>query len=47
MRAAWWLPDAIAFATELPHGPTGKFQKDELRRRVADRIIVPYIGQFT
>jgi fatty-acyl-CoA synthase len=36
----WWLPDAIAFATELPHGPTGKLQKDELRRRVADGVIV-------
>jgi fatty-acyl-CoA synthase len=37
----WWLPDAIAFATELPHGPTGKLQKDELRRRVADGTIAP------
>ncbi len=37
----WWLPDAIAFAAELPHGPTGKLQKDELRRRVADGTIVP------
>lgn len=37
----WWLPDAIAFATELPHGPTGKLQKDELRRRVAGGVIVP------
>lgn len=37
----WWLPDAIAFATELPHGPTGKLQKDELRRRVADGAIAP------
>jgi acyl-CoA synthetase (AMP-forming)/AMP-acid ligase II len=37
----WWLPDAIAFADELPHGPTGKLQKDELRRWVADRRIVP------
>lgn len=39
----WWLPDAIAFAAELPHGPTGKLQKDELRRRVADGIIAPAI----
>jgi fatty-acyl-CoA synthase len=36
----WWLPDAIAFAAELPHGPTGKLQKDEIRRRVADGMIV-------
>lgn len=37
----WWLPDAIAAATEPPHGPTGKRQKDELRRRVADGTIAP------
>jgi fatty-acyl-CoA synthase len=37
----WWLPDAIAYATDLPHGPTGKLQKDELRRRIADGAIVP------
>ena len=37
----WWLPDEIAFALELPHGPTGKLQKEEIRRRVADGIIVP------
>lgn len=37
----WWLPDEIAFALELPHGPTGKLQKEEVRRRVADGIIVP------
>jgi fatty-acyl-CoA synthase len=40
----WWLPDAIGFATELPHGPTGKLQKDELRRRVADGVIVPAVN---
>jgi len=39
----WWLPDAVALVTELPHGPTGKLQKDELRRRVADGEIVPVI----
>ena len=37
----WWLPDAIAFAKELPHGPTGKLQKDILRRHVVDGTIVP------
>lgn len=40
----WWLPDAIAFALELPHGPTGKLQKEEVRRRVADGIIVPAVS---
>ena len=37
----WCLPDAIAFAKELPHGPTGKLQKDILRRHVVDGTIVP------
>jgi 3-(methylthio)propionyl---CoA ligase len=37
----WWLPDAIAFAKDLPHGPTGKLQKDVLRRQVADGTIIP------
>lgn len=37
----WWLPDAVAFVSELPHGPTGKLQKEEVRSRVADRLIVP------
>ena len=37
----WWLPDAIAYADELPHGPTGKLQKDVLRRWVAEGKIVP------
>ena len=43
----WWLPDAIAFAAELPHGPTGKLHKDELRRRVADGVIVPVTAPTT
>jgi acyl-CoA synthetase (AMP-forming)/AMP-acid ligase II len=37
----WWLPDAIAFTNDLPHGPTGKLQKDVLRRQVADGTIIP------
>ncbi|WP_158924448.1 AMP-binding protein [Acidisphaera sp. S103] len=32
----WWLPDAIAFVDALPHGPTGKLDKQELRRWLAD-----------
>ena len=27
----WWLPEAIAFVAELPHGPTGKLAKNVLR----------------
>jgi acyl-CoA synthetase (AMP-forming)/AMP-acid ligase II len=37
----WWLPDAIAFAKELPPRPTGKLQKEELRRHIAEGTIVP------
>ena len=32
----WWLPDTILFADELPHGPTGKVQKDVLRGLIED-----------
>jgi fatty-acyl-CoA synthase len=27
----WWLPDAVRFVEALPHGPTGKLAKQELR----------------
>ncbi|MFO1024730.1 MAG: long-chain fatty acid--CoA ligase [Acetobacteraceae bacterium] len=37
----WWLPDQVAFVADLPHGPTGKIQKEALRRRVAEGVIVP------
>jgi acyl-CoA synthetase (AMP-forming)/AMP-acid ligase II len=37
----WWLPDAVAVVDALPHGPTGKLQKDQLRRQVAAGTIVP------
>ena len=36
----WWLPDCVAFVEALPHGPTGKLQKEVLRRQVADGAIV-------
>ena len=29
--AKWWLPDDVAFVTELPHTATGKLQKMKLR----------------
>jgi acyl-CoA synthetase (AMP-forming)/AMP-acid ligase II len=32
----WWLPDAVAFVDTLPHGPTGKLAKRELREWLAD-----------
>ena len=37
----WWLPDAIAFTDTLPHGPTGKIQKEILRQWVREGRIVP------
>jgi fatty-acyl-CoA synthase len=35
--AKWWLPDRIAFATELPKTGTGKVMKAELRKQFAER----------
>ena len=37
----WWLPDAIAFAEELPHGPTGKLAKNVLRDWIAQGRLTP------
>jgi 3-(methylthio)propionyl---CoA ligase len=32
----WWLPDRVLFVDELPHGPTGKLAKQELRHWLAE-----------
>ena len=37
----WWLPDAIAFVEDLPHGPTGKLAKNVLRDWIAQGKLVP------
>ncbi len=37
----WWLPESITFVRELPHGPTGKLQKEVLRRWLSEGMIVP------
>jgi fatty-acyl-CoA synthase len=37
----WWLPEAIAFVDELPHGPTGKLAKSILRDWIAQGRLVP------
>jgi fatty-acyl-CoA synthase len=37
----WWLPDAIAFVDELPHGPTGKLAKNLLRDWIAQGRLTP------
>jgi acyl-CoA synthetase (AMP-forming)/AMP-acid ligase II len=34
--AKWWLPDAVEFVDELPHGGTGKVSKKDLRERFRD-----------
>lgn len=34
--AKWWVPDAVEFVDELPHGATGKIQKVELREQFKD-----------
>ena len=34
--AKWWIPEAVEFVDELPHGATGKVQKVELRERFKD-----------
>ncbi len=31
--AKWWMPDAIEFVTEIPHGATGKISKKDLREQ--------------
>ena len=37
----WWLPDAIAFTEELPHGPTGKLAKNVLRGWIIQGRLTP------
>ena len=34
--ANWWLPDAVEFVDEIPHGGTGKVSKKDLRLRFKD-----------
>jgi fatty-acyl-CoA synthase len=38
--ARWWLPDAIEFVPELPHGATGKISKKDLRELFRDYRLV-------
>jgi fatty-acyl-CoA synthase len=37
--AKWWLPDAVEFVDELPHGGTGKVSKKDLRDRFRDYVL--------
>jgi fatty-acyl-CoA synthase len=34
--AKWWMPDDVAFVTEIPHTATGKIQKTTLREQFKD-----------
>ena len=34
--AKWWLPDAVEFVAEIPHGGTGKVSKKDLREQFKD-----------
>jgi fatty-acyl-CoA synthase len=37
--ASWWMPDDIAFVTEIPHTATGKIQKTALREQFRDYVL--------
>jgi fatty-acyl-CoA synthase len=37
--AKWWLPDDVAFVTEIPHTATGKIQKTALRSQFKDYVL--------
>jgi len=37
--AKWWMPDDVAFVSELPHTATGKLQKLKLREQFRDYVL--------
>ncbi|MBN9050281.1 MAG: long-chain-fatty-acid--CoA ligase [Rhizobiales bacterium] len=37
--AKWWLPDDVAFVTEIPHTATGKIQKTTLREQFKSHVL--------
>ena len=37
--AKWWMPDDVAFVTEIPHTATGKIQKTALRERFKEYVL--------
>jgi fatty-acyl-CoA synthase len=37
--AKWWMPDDVAFVTEIPHTATGKIQKIALRKQFSDYVL--------
>ncbi len=42
--AGWWLPDHLAFLTELPKTSVGKFDKKVLRAMLADGTLAPSLS---
>jgi len=34
--AKWWMPDDVAFVTEIPKTSVGKFSKKDLRTQFSD-----------
>jgi fatty-acyl-CoA synthase len=37
--AKWWLPDDVAFVSEIPHTATGKIQKTTLREQFKNHVL--------
>jgi fatty-acyl-CoA synthase len=37
--AKWWMPDDVAFVSEIPHTATGKIQKITLREQFKDYVL--------
>jgi fatty-acyl-CoA synthase len=37
--AKWWVPDDVAFVSEIPHTATGKIQKTVLRERFKNHVL--------
>src|SRR6266851_2037294 len=37
--AKWWMPDDVAFVSEIPHTATGKIQKMTLREQFKDFVL--------
>ena len=45
--AKWWLPDDVAFVSELPHTATGKLQKTKLREQFRDHVLPSPVTSHT
>ncbi len=37
--AKWWMPDDVVFVDDIPHGPTGKISKLDLRKRFEGYVL--------